>query len=226
MQCSFPDSPKIISTGPCIPPESMDEPGNSGDDPLSPRGTYTRQHVSHRRQSDADRVLPTQLQQQQPSRTLTVPAQLAAAFPTWSREAADTLFGLLERGDQAAAISEAFSGVSFPAALAGVGRSSTSPQAGQHQSNHQLQQASALQQQLQQQQLQRGLQRRNDDQPSSVLPNEPFVPAGTDTHSLLAQYQLQAQQLAAAPRLVVQTLVSTSLLCQTGLPIFATRQQL
>ncbi|KAL0052458.1 hypothetical protein WJX82_002572 [Trebouxia sp. C0006] len=88
----------------------MDEPGNSGDDPLSPRGTYTRQHVSHRRQSDADRVLPAQLQHQQPSRTLTVPAQLAAAFPTWSREAADTLFGLLERGDQAAAISEAFSG--------------------------------------------------------------------------------------------------------------------
>ncbi len=204
----------------------MDEPGNSGDDPLSPRGTYTRQHVSHRRQSDADRVLPAQLQHQQPSRTLTVPAQLAAAFPTWSREAADTLFGLLERGDQAAAISEAFSGVSFPAALAGAGRSSASPQAGQHQSSHQLQQASALQQQLQQQQLQRGLQRRNDDQPSSVLPNEPFVPAGTDTHSLLAQYQLQAQQLAAAPRLVVQTLVSTSLLCQTGLPIFATRQQL
>ena len=201
----------------------MDEPGNSGDDPLSPRGTYTRQHVSHRRQSDADRVLPAQLQHQQPSRTLTVPAQLAAAFPTWSREAADTLFGLLERGDQAAAISEAFSGVT---ALAGAGRSSASPQAGQHHSSHQLQQASALQQQLQQQQLQRGLQRRNDDQPSSVLPNAPFVPAGTDTHSLLAQYQLQAQQLAAAPRLVVQTLVSTSLLCQTGLPIFTTRQQL
>ncbi|DBA86198.1 hypothetical protein WJX77_005058 [Trebouxia sp. C0004] len=178
----------------------MDEPGNSGDDPLSPRGTYTRQHVSHRRQSDADRVLPAQLQQQQPSRTLTVPAQLAAAFPTWSREAADTLFGLLERGDQAAAISEAFSGVSFPTALAGAGRSAASPQAGQHQSSHQLQQASALQQHLQQQQLQRGLQRRNDDQPSSVLPNESFVPAGTDTHSLLAQYQLQAQQLAAAPR--------------------------
>jgi len=208
---------EIISTGPCIPPESMDEPGNSGDDPLSPRGTYTRQHVSHRRQSDADRVLPTQLQHQQPSRTLTVPAQLAAAFPTWSREAADTLFGLLERGDQAAAISEAFSGVSFPAALAGAGRSSASPQAGQHQSSHQLQQASALQQQLQQQQLHRGLQRRNDDQTSSVLPNEPFVPAGTDTHSLLAQYQLQAQQLAAAPRWVSHTLASKPLFCQKGL---------
>ena len=207
----------------------MDEPGNNGDDPLSPRDTYTRQHVSHRRQSDADRVLPTQLQHQQPSRTLTVPAQLAAAFPTWSREAADTLFGLLERGDQAAAISEAFSGVSFPAALAGAGRSAASPQAGQHQSSHQLQQASVIQQQLQQQQLQRGLQRRNGDQPSSVLPNEPFVPAGTDTHSLLAQYQLQAQQLAAAPRWVSQTLASTPLLCQTGLltlSILETCQQL
>ncbi len=181
----------------------MDEAGNSGDDPLSPRGTYTRQHSSQRqdrRQSDADRVLPPQHQHQQPTTTLTVPPSLAAAFPVWSREAADTLFGLLERGDQAAAISEAFSGVTFPAALAGAGRSAPRPQSGQLQPNQQLQQASALQQQLQQHQVQQGLQRRHDDQAHSVIPNEAFVPPGADTHSLLAQYQLQAQQLAAAPR--------------------------
>ena len=169
----------------------MDVPGNSE---LSPRGAYTIQYGSHRRQPDVDRVLATQLQHQQPSRTLTVPAQLAAACPTWSREAIDTLFGLLERGDQAAAT---FSGVSFPVAL---GRSAASPQTGQHQPSHQLQQASALQQWLQQQQLQQGLQRRTNDQPSSVLPNEPSVPAGADTHGPLAHYRLQAQQLAAAPR--------------------------
>lgn len=195
----------------------MDEASNSGEDPLSPRGTYTRQHGSHRhdrRQPEAERVLSAQLQHQQPSRPLTVPAQLAAAFPTWSREAADTLFGLLERGDQAAAISEAFSGVSFPAALAGAGRSASNPQSGL-QSNHQLQQASALQQQLQQHQLQHGLHRRKDDQPSSVLPNETFVPAGTDTHNLLAQYQLQAQQLAAAPR-YVRHLIS---ICKSCVPL-------
>ena len=80
------------------------------------------------------------------------------------------------------------------------GRSAACPQTGQHQPSNQLQQASALQQWLQQQQLQQGLQRRTNDQPSSVLPNEPSVPAGADTHGLLAHYQLQAQQLAAAPR--------------------------
>ena len=180
----------------------MDEAGNSGDDPLSSRGTFTRQHSSQRsdRRHSTERVLPVQHQHQQPSRALTVPAQLAAAFPTWSREAADTLFGLLERGDQAAAISEAFSGVGFPAALANAGRSANSPQSGQLHSSHQLQQASTLQQQLQQQQLQQGLQRRSDDQTHAGLPNETFVPAGNDSHSLLAQYQLQAQQLAAPPR--------------------------
>ncbi|KAL3157784.1 hypothetical protein ABBQ32_012208 [Trebouxia sp. C0010 RCD-2024] len=176
----------------------MDEAGNSGDDPLSPRNTYTRQHSGHRqdrRQSDVERVLPTQ--HQQSTRTLTVPAQLAAAFPSWSREAADTLFGLLERGDnaQAAAISEAFSGVSFPAGLS-ASRPALSPQGGQHHSGHSLQQASALQH-LQQHHLHHGLQRRNGDQTTC---NETFVPPGTDTHNLLAQYQLQAQHLAAAPR--------------------------
>ena len=177
----------------------MDEAGNSGDDPLSPRNTYTRQHSGHRqdrRQSDVERVLP--IQHQQSTRTLTVPAQLAAAFPSWSREAADTLFGLLERGDnaQAAAISEAFSGVSFPAGLSAASRPALSPQVGQHHSGHSLQQASALQH-LQQHHLHHGLQRRNGDQTTS---NETFVPPGTDTHNLLAQYQLQAQHLAAAPR--------------------------
>lgn len=181
----------------------MDEAGNSGDDPLSPRNAYTRQHSGHRqdrRQSDVERVLPSQPQHQQSTRTLTVPAQLAAAFPSWSREAADTLFGLLERGDnaQAAAISEAFSGVSFPAGLSTANRPVLSPHGGQHQSSHPLQQASALQH-LQHHHLQQvhGLQRRNGDHTTS---NETFVPAGTDTHSLLAQYQLQAQHLAAAPR--------------------------
>ena len=181
----------------------MDEAGNSGDDPLSPRNTYTRQHSGHRqerRHSDVERVLPAQPQHQLSTRTLTVPAQLAAAFPSWSREAADTLFGLLERGDnaQAAAISEAFSGVSFPAGLSAASRPALSPQGGQHQSGHPLHQASALQH-LQQHHLQhvQGLQRRNGDQTPS---NDAFVPAGTDTHSLLAQYQLQAQHLAAAPR--------------------------
>ena len=181
----------------------MDEAGNSGDDPLSPGNTYARQHsgLRHdRRQSDAERVLPAQPQHQQSTRTLTVPAQLAAAFPSWSREAADTLFGLLERGDnaQAAAISEAFSGVSFPAGLSTANRPVLSPQGGQHQSSHPLQQASALQR-LQHHHLQQvhGLQRRNGDHTTS---NETFVPAATDTHSVLAQYQLQAQQLAAAPR--------------------------
>ena len=188
----------------CVIKKSMDDAGNSGDDPLSPRNAYTRQHSGHRherRHSDAERVLTAQHQHQhqhqQSGRTLTVPAQLAAAFPTWTREAADTLFGLLERGEnaQAAAISEAFSGANFPG-LSAAGRSGLSPQGGQHQASHSLQHASALQH-LQQQHLQQGLHRRNGDQTTS---NESFVPPGTDTHSLLAQYQLQAQQLAAAPR--------------------------
>ena len=193
---------------PCAIKKSMDEAGNSGDDPLSPRHTYSRQHSGHRherRQSDVERALPVQHgvqhQHQQSSRTLTVPAQLAAAFPTWSREAADTLFGLLERGEnaQAAAISEAFSGVNFPPGLSSAGRSGLSPQSAHHQPSQSLQQASALQHLQQQQHLQQELQRRNGDQTTL---NETFVPAGTDTNSLLAHYQLQAQQLAAAPRSV------------------------
>ena len=147
------------------------------------------------------------MQHQQPSRALTVPTPFSVAFPTLLRETAETSFGLLEREDQAAAISEAFSGSSFPAALAGAGSSAPTPQTGQHQSDHQLQQAPAVQQQLRQQQLQQSLQRRNGGQPSSVLQNEPFVPAGTDICSLLAQNQRQAQQLAAAPRCVRHTLL-------------------
>lgn len=184
----------------CVIKKTMDDAGNSGDDPLSPRNAYARQlngHRHERRHSDVERGLPAQHQHQQSGRALSVPAQLAAAFPVWTREAADTLFGLLERGEtaQAAAISEAFSGANFPV-LSAAGRSGLSPQGGQHQPSHSLQQASALQH-LQQQHLQHGLQRRNGDQTTS---NESFVPPGTDTHALLAQYQLQAQQLAAAPR--------------------------
>ena len=186
----------------------MDEVGNGADDPLSSRNTYSGQQSSQqndRRQSEPERPLPVQQLHQQTSRTLTVPAQLAAAFPTWTREAADTFFGLLgDRGDQAAAISEAFSGVTFPAALTGAGRSALSPQGVQQQSHQQLQQASAI---LQHQQLQ-GLQRRIDEQANSGLPSET---AGSEAHSLLAQYQLQAQQLAA-PRYALVLLFSASLL--------------
>ena len=180
----------------------MDEAGNNEDDALSPRNTYTRQHGGHRqdrRQSNLERVLPAHLQHQS-TRILTAPAQLAAAFPSWSGEAYGTLFGLLERGEnaQAAAISEAFSGVSSPAGLSAANRLVFSPQGGQHQCSHPLQQASALRP-LQHHQLQHvhGLHRRTGDQP---IFNETFIPAGSVAQCLLAQYQLQAQQLAAAPR--------------------------
>ena len=182
----------------------MAEAGHSGEDPLSPSDAYARQHAAHRherRQADTERVLSSQHHHLQNSRALAIPTQLPAPLPGWSREAHDTLISLLERGDQAAAISEALSGVGLPAALATASRTRSSPQNAQQQVNHQLHPASAIQQQLQQHhQLQQNLQRRNDIQINSVLGGEPYVPPGTDTHALLHQYQLQAQQLAAAPR--------------------------
>lgn len=183
----------------------MDEAGHSGDDPLSPGDVYSRQHGTHRldrRQSEADRALPSHHHHHhQVSRALAIPGQLPPGLPGWTREAHDTLISLLEhRGDQASAISEALSG-SLPAALANATRTRSSPQTAQQHASHQLHQASAMQQQLQQHQhFQQNLQRRGDIQTNSVLAGEAFVPPGTEAHALLQQYQLQAQQLVAAPR--------------------------
>lgn len=182
----------------------MDEPRPSGEDPLSQRDSYSRQHSAHdQRHAEAERVLVAQHHQQQSLRPLNVPA-LAAALPAWSREAADTLFAYLERGDnaQAAAMSEALPGINFPA-LSAVGRSAISPSGASLRPQH-LQHASALHQLQQQQQqhslLPQSLQRRGDDQGNSVLNNDHFAAQSSDPQSLLAQYHLQTQHLAAAPR--------------------------
>lgn len=182
----------------------MDEPRQSGDVPLSPRDSYTRQHNTHRhdqRHAEAERVLAAQHPQQQLHRPLNVPA-LAAALPAWSREAADTLFAFLERGDnaQAAAMSEALPGMTFPA-LSAAGRSTLSPASTSMRAQHPLQHPSALQTlQHQHPLLPQSLQRRGDDQSNPVLSNEHFAAQSNDPQSLLAQYHLQTQQLAAAPR--------------------------
>lgn len=180
-----------------------DHSGHSGEAPLSPRDSYARQHNAHRheqRHSEAERVLAAQHHHQQPHRQLNVPA-LAAALPAWSREAADTLFAFLERGDNAqaaASMSEALPGLNFPA-LSAAGRTALIPHGGPLHSQHPLHHPSPLSH-LQQQHPAPSIQRRGDDQPSSALSSEHYAAQHGEHQNLLAQYHMQSQPLAAAPR--------------------------